>query len=379
MSEELKDTNLEAPETTSLGLSDEDFMKMDFDEYVSSETGSDESQDTSDEVEESDVTETEEADADESNGETDTTGSDSEDDITDGDSDTSNEGESEDSDEDTEEDKSSEVDPKAELDKLFKPFKANGKEIKVDSVDEAITLMQMGANYNKKMAALKPHLKLLKTLENNGLLDEDKLNYLIDLDKKNPEAIKKFIKDSGIDPLDIDTTSDINYKPNTYTVDDRELELDAVLERIQDTPSYNKTIDVISNKWDEKSREVLVNNPGVIEVINSHMDNGIYDQVMSVVEKERIMGRLQGLSDIEAYKLVGDHLFANQANQQVNAKQKPVVVKRPQSSKPDPKVASRKKAASTTKSAPKSKAPTDFNPLAMSDEEFEKLVNEKFI
>jgi hypothetical protein len=376
MSEELKDTNLEAPETTSLGLSDDEFMKMDFDEYVSSETESDESQNTSDEVEESDTTETEEDDAD---GETNTAESDSEDDVTDGDSDTSDEGESESSDKDTEEDEPSEVNPKAELDKLFKPFKANGKEIKVDSVDEAITLMQMGANYNKKMAALKPNLKLLKTLENNGLLDESKLNYLIDLDKKNPEAIKKFIKESGIDPLDIDTTSDVNYEPNTYTVDDRELELDAVLERIQDTPSYNKTIDVISNKWDEKSREVLVNNPGVIEVINSHMDNGVYDQVMSVVEKERVMGRLQGMSDIEAYKLVGDQLFANQANQQVNAQQKPVAVKRPQASKPDPKVASRKKAASTTKSAPKSKAPADFNPLAMSDAEFEKLVNEKFI
>jgi hypothetical protein len=376
MSEELKDTNLEAPETTSLGLSDDEFMKMDFDEYVSSETESDESQNTSDEVEESDTTETEEDDAD---GETNTAESDSEDDVTDGDSDTSDEGESESSDKDTEEDEPSEIDPKAELDKLFKPFKANGKEIKVDSVDEAITLMQMGANYNKKMAALKPNLKLLKTLENNGLLDESKLNYLIDLDKKNPEAIKKFIKESGIDPLDIDTTSDVNYEPNTYTVDDRELELDAVLERIQDTPSYNKTIDVISNKWDEKSREVLVNNPGVIEVINSHMDNGVYDQVMSVVEKERVMGRLQGMSDIEAYKLVGDQLFVNQANQQVNAQQKPVAVKRPQASKPDPKVASRKKAASTTKSAPKSKAPADFNPLAMSDAEFEKLVNEKFI
>ena len=59
-----------------------------------------------------------------------------------------------------------ELDYKAEYEKLLKPFKANGRDIQVGSVDDAIALMQMGANYNKKMAALKPNMKLLKMLEN---------------------------------------------------------------------------------------------------------------------------------------------------------------------------------------------------------------------
>src|SRR5690606_38757650 len=96
------------------------------------------------------------------------------------------------------------VDHKAIVDKLFAPFKANGKEMVVDNVDDAVALMQMGANYNKKMAALKPNLKLLKLLENNNLLSEEKIGFLIDLDKKNPAAIGKLLKDSGIDPLDVD-------------------------------------------------------------------------------------------------------------------------------------------------------------------------------
>ena len=87
--------------------------------------------------------------------------------------------------------------------------------------------MQMGANYNKKMAALKPNLKLLKLLENNGLLSEEKLSFLIDLDKKNPDAITKLVKDSGLDPLEMDVSKS-DYKPNTYTVHDREVELDSV-------------------------------------------------------------------------------------------------------------------------------------------------------
>ena len=53
------------------------------------------------------------------------------------------------------------VDYKTEYERLLAPFKANGRDISVKGVDDAITLMQMGANYNKKMAALKPNLKLL--------------------------------------------------------------------------------------------------------------------------------------------------------------------------------------------------------------------------
>ena len=49
--------------------------------------------------------------------------------------------------------------------RILQPFKANGTEVQVRSVDEAIQLMQMGANYTKKMQALQPNLKVLKTLE----------------------------------------------------------------------------------------------------------------------------------------------------------------------------------------------------------------------
>ena len=40
-------------------------------------------------------------------------------------------------------------------------------------------------------------------LENAGITDENQLAYLIDLSNKNPQAIQKLVKDSGIDPLDM--------------------------------------------------------------------------------------------------------------------------------------------------------------------------------
>ena len=276
------------------------------------------------------------------------------------------------------------VDYEAEYKKLFAPFRANGREMQVKSAEDAIALMQMGANYNKKMAALKPNLRLLKLLENNGLLSEEKLNFLIDLDKKNPDAISKLVKDSGLDPLDMDVSKS-EYKPNTYTVDDRELELDAVLEQIQDTPTYAQTIDIVSNKWDGPSKQVIAQYPQLLEVINDHLARGIYPLISAEVERERMFGRLKGLSDLEAYRTVGDAMNARGAfNQlaQASGKATPVADRRPVTPKPkveDPAVRARKLAASSPKAAVPAKISSDFDPLELSDEEFSKLGNPRLM
>lgn len=254
---------------------------------------------------------------------------------------------------------------------LFAPFKANGKEMQVDSIEDARQLMQMGANYNKKMAAIKPNLKMVKTLEKNGISEEE-LNYLIDLKNKSPDAIKKLLKDSEIDPLDIDTSAELDYKPKSYVANDKEVELDGILEEIQETESFNRTIDIVGNKWDGKSKQVIVDSPQLIKVINEHVGNGIYDQIMSIVEREKVLGRLTGLSDIEAYKQVGDALNAQGAfNKQSQSTGRPQV--EVPNNKVDPQLASRKKAASSTKSKPVAKQ-QEINPLSMSDEEFEKVM-----
>lgn len=276
------------------------------------------------------------------------------------------------------------IDFEAEYKKLTAPFRANGKEMQVQSADEAVALMQMGANYNKKMAALKPNLKLLKLLENNGLLSEEKLSFLIDLDKKNPDAIQKLVKDSGLDPLEMDVSKS-EYKPKTYTVDDRELELDAVLEKIQDTPTYNQVISLVSNKWDGPSKQIVAENPQLLEVINTHMGNGVYDLISTEVERQRVFGRLNGLSDLEAYRQVGEamnasgafnHLAQGQKKEEVPAQRQPIT---PAAKAEDPAVRAKKLAASAPKSAAPVKADPDFNPLALSDEDFAKIGLPKFM
>lgn len=274
-------------------------------------------------------------------------------------------------------------DYKAAYERLTAPFKANGKEMVVESVDDAITLMKMGANYNKKMAALKPNLKVLKLLENNGLLSEEKLSYLIDLDKKDPAAISKLIKDSGIDPLDISAEGKEEYKPKKHTVADVELELDAVLDEIQETPTYTRTLKVVSEEWDAPSKKIIANSPQILTVINNHMQSGIYDLIQTEMEKERVFGRLNGLSDIEAYRQVGDAIQArggfDHLGHQGQPAPKPLIVEPKPKPADDDKLKEKKRAASTSKPAGPNAVPADFNPLALSDEEFSKQINGKYL
>jgi hypothetical protein len=271
------------------------------------------------------------------------------------------------------------VDFEAEYKRITAPFKANGSEMQVKNTEDAIRLMQMGANYHHKMAALKPSLKTLKLLEKNDLMDPEKINFLIDLHNKNPEAITKLIRDSQIDPLDINTKDESNYKPTQRNVSDTELALDSVLEEIRETPTYAKTLNILTEKWDDTSRNTIAAQPQIIAIINEHVADGTYDKVMNAVAYERSLGQLKGISDFDAYKQMGDALYAagqltaNPPAEQPAPVQKPSIPKPTETPTPE-EIArkNRKKAASPTKTTGTPALKT-FDPLSLSDEEFEKF------
>jgi len=192
--------------------------------------------------------------------------------------------------------------------KVTEPFKANGIEMKVTDPKDIIQLMQMGANYQKKMATMKPNLKIVKMLENAGLLDESKLNNLIDISKKDPKAVAKLIEESGIDPLDIDTDNKTDYQPTDYSVSDKEFNLDTVLESIKDSPTFSKTIDVLTKQWDEGSKATVSDNPEIISIINDHMSTGVYDKVNAAMQQQKALGKLDGFTDVESYKQIAEYM-----------------------------------------------------------------------
>ena len=379
---ELSDKDIAAmfdePEADDASGSDDDSPAGDDDENLAADDDAD-SDDSSDDVDDSDAGSDDEAaddaaDDDSKSGDEDAAGdepnADEVDDKDDEDKDNK--------DDDTKDDAPAEFSAEDFMKEVTAPFRANGKDMQIDSVEDVRKLMQMGANYNKKMAAIKPNLKFIKMLENNKLLNEESISYLIDLQKKDPAAINKLLKDSDTNPLELDLEKEHGYETkDTYTVSDNEVNLDGILDDIRDTDTFDQTIDIVSNKWDAKSKQILVNNPEVIKTINDHVATGIYDKITQVMNRERVLGNLEGMSDIDAYKYVGDAI--HEAGGFEDAQQ---MEQKPSDDKPaktvDPEVKKRKKAASSTKPTvtKKKKSKSDFDPLGMSDEDFEKMGTE---
>lgn len=221
----------------------------------------------------------------------------------------------EESDEVVEEESATDINYESEFKRLIgTPIKANGKEITIDSIDDAIKFIQMGANYYKKVEQLKPAQKIVSMLEKAQLLDEAKLSFAIDLLNKDPAAIQSLVSD--MDMSEVLDEQHKEYVPKDRSVSDNQLNLDNAINEVLTTPHGKTTLQVLGEVWDEASRRIVAGNPSIVGLINQHVADGTYDTVTREVEKRRMLGQIpQGLNDIEAYKFVGDQLYTHSNNQ----------------------------------------------------------------
>ena len=283
-----------------------------------------------------------------------------------------------------------EVDYAAIGERIIQPFKANGEEMQVRDANEAISLMQQGANYHKKMKALGPHLRTVKTLERAGI-DANTLNYLIDLHNKKPGAIGKLVRESEFEPMDADEDNQEDYRPTNYQPSDKDMAIETAIDDLKTSPAYDRTLEVAGKLWDSTSRQAFIDTPQMLHTLNGHMETGVFDVIDKEINRRRTFGQLNGLSDIAAYQQVGDELneagafnhlgsddgtgTGKQTTKKANANQPNKRVP-PKRGSNDANLNARRRAASPTRAASKkSKSKVtdeDFNPLAMSDEDFMK-------
>ncbi len=271
-------------------------------------------------------------------------------------------------------DESPTVDIEAEYRKLIgSPIKANGAELVIDSVDDAIKLIQMGANYYKKVEQLKPAQKVITMLEKAGMLDEQKLSFAIDLLNKDKGAIAKLVE--GMDTYELQDEQHKDYVPTNRSVSDEQLTLDNVIQEVSSTPTGHRTLEVLGTQWDMASRETVVSNPEVIRVLNQHMADGTFDTVSNEVEKQRMLGNIPaGLNNIQAYKFVGDQLYAGKgkvAPQGQQPNQQPANAGKPIHKPSKETVVQQRRAASNSARTPSQSLSNNMeNVFALSDEEF---------
>ena len=181
-------------------------------------------------------------------------------------------------------------------------FKANGKEF--EFTDEEIkaqfpNVFGQAMDYTKKMQAIKPWRKQIDALEQQNIQPED-LNLMIDVLQGNKEALTEVIKRTGVDPFELDTESQSNYVPKDYGRDSAALDLQEVITSIQSDPEYVRTQNVLNNDWDERSWEVMKNNPNMIRGLHIDIKSGRFDELAGQAEKLKFYDG-GGRSDLEYY------------------------------------------------------------------------------
>lgn len=190
-------------------------------------------------------------------------------------------------------------------------FRANGSTMQLSDPKDIVRAMQMGLNYQKKMQAIKPHLHILKTLEQQGLLQDDRIKFAIDLLNHNPSAISQLIKDSNIDTYELPDVEETPYVPKSQLIDNQQLVFNDTIEELNGY-NHGKTILNQVQQWDDKSTTELYENPQLLITLAQQGETGLYQDTMSIIARDRALGKIpESMSDIDAYDTVASILLQN--------------------------------------------------------------------
>ena len=192
-------------------------------------------------------------------------------------------------------------------------FTANGKEVEgfKDPAD-LIRAQQMLHGYSDKMKVFKEYKPFLKALEERKLTtDADKFNLAMSIVDGDPEAIKKVLKEKGIDPLELDL-EDIKYTEKNTLPSQAQMLIEDTYEQAENLGVGDKFTKVINKDWDIKSLQELVNNNAVRADLLQHLSDGTYDIVSNEIKKMELLdatGVLNGMTSIDKYRMATERIY----------------------------------------------------------------------
>jgi len=260
-----------------------------------------------------------------------------------------------------------EIDYKAFYEKVTSEYKANGKIMPgIKNPEDLVTALQMASNYAQKTAALKPSLKRVKMLKD---VTDEELNEMLDFRARNPEVIKKALKEAQLDPLDIDIDEDVDYVPTDHSIPDSQIEFEEVISTIENTPEFAITSQVVSEQWDEASRQAMFENPQLIVGLNQEIAMGRFDKVSALMDQTRLLGKDQGLNDLQLYQQIVTQMAQEEAQPQPTQQQQ---VR--QTGQVENPARNEKRKQAGVRQQPKAKAVKQYDPTTLSDEEFMQLM-----
>jgi len=260
---------------------------------------------------------------------------------------------------------------KAFHDTVTAPYKANGKEQPgLKDPKDFVTALSMASNYALKTTAMKPHMGRIKMLKD---VTDAELNEMLDFRERNPEVIKKALKEAGIDPIDLgDDEEESSYVAKDHSISSEEIEFDEVIEPIKGTPEFAQTTKVVTEVWDERSKRAMLSDPRLLVALNEEIQMGRYDQIQGIIDQNRLLGKTGGRTDLEMYQEIATTMNSEAPQEEPKTVVAPKTVV-PKEKVQDPvKKAEKQKAGISTKK--KTKAIKKYDPTTLSDEAFMELV-----
>ena len=277
-----------------------------------------------------------------------------------------------------------EIDYKAFYESVTKDFKAAGKVMPgVKDPDKFIKALQMATDYALKTAALKPVLKKAKMLE--GVTDEE-FSEMLDFRKRNPEVIKKALKEAQLDPLDLDL-DDIQYTPQSKIMSDADYEFKETIEKLsqEDAVAFQRTQNIVLNELDDNSKTTVLSNPHILTALQSEVASGRFEKIQAQALQLKAFGGYNNVPDIELYSYIASEMDKQalqkqsiQNNLTVGEMNTPVtntVQTKPSVSVVDPELED-KRARAGIQIKPTTPVVKKYDPTKLSDEEFMKLLSE---
>lgn len=192
-------------------------------------------------------------------------------------------------------------------------FTANGKEVEgFKNPADLIRAQQMLHGYSDKMKVFKEYKPFLKALEERKLTtDADKFNLAMSIVDGDPEAIKKVLKEKGIDPLELDL-EDIRYTEKNTLPSQAQMLIEDTYEQAENLGVGDKFTKVINKDWDIKSLQELVTNNAVRADLLQHLSDGTYDIVSNEIKKMELLdatGVLNGMTSIDKYRMATERIY----------------------------------------------------------------------
>jgi hypothetical protein len=248
----------------------------------------------------------------------------------------------------------------------LKPLKVDGKELPINSLDELYTMASAGTKFTQKMQAISKYKKAYMIMDKQGLTDED-ISLLAEAKTGNKDAIATLIKQAGIDPLELDDGPSENYTPGAFIPSDAVVQIEEIQKELSAEPEvYQNTVRVVNDILDERSQEMLVQNPNLIRGIHEDIKSGAFQYVMAEAEKLKLM---DGASkpDFEYYLIAATQGSNQEVQNQgyVSPEQQQERVQK--STKPTVSKARRRAAGSSKARTPAKSGPIDWDEI--SDEE----------